>query len=775
MLKNLFYSTFFLKFIVINFLVIISFVQIFPQDFFFSSGDSIQIVSFKTWLSNNYSLWSDSSGIGGGLGFHNNHIIEIPYYFIIDFVSNILGLKIHQQAILHHFFFYSFSYFSFLFYLKKQFDFLSSVELTVIPLIYIINIITFYKYFYTWGYTPFYYLYVFIPLFISFITSFFKIDGAKNTIIFSFKILPIILISNISFSNASFLLSFFFFINLFILFNLLVGGNDYKKNVYKGIYINFLFLILLLPSFLSLINDLNESYQGSRNQIWNELQWVKNQAAAFPKPFFFFDGYLLVKKNVFIQYQYFFFILIIIFLIFDIKKKEPKNLYNQKIFFFFLLILIIFIHNKGINFLSDYQIYNVFVNSFYYIFRSSDKIMIYYPIIVITLLVLFLGHFKKKIYIFISIIIFNSVICYPLIVGGIKKNYDLTVGEKDNFLLSEYSMIKKFSIDYKFISELLNKKNDYDRYGILNLPFTGITSSNWSNYQKNQHVGFDPYFQFFKHRMFSLNDWGTKEMDFIGRNFNKSNPIDDWYKKIFKLFPVKYIIFHKDTHDFLYNESKNKIDQLESQKIIKKLYNGDQLVLYEIISRNYYNEIIYIPLTQIETSFKSYNKFSEVLEKKNNITDKNYIIKFGNINYYHYDELSNSRLFANGKKNKKYFPTQEEKVIKINNEKLILNVKKISSTKYNINISNISSNEITLAFLNTFSIFWKIVDQKELIRVKEHFKCNGYANCYKIETVKKNISFNIEYIPQIIIDILIPFYLVLLLISIFLYKKFCKL
>jgi len=774
MLKNLFYSTFFLKFIVINFLVIISFVQIFPQDFFFSSGDSIQIVSFKTWLSNNYSLWSDSSGTGGGLGFHNNHIIEIPYYFIIDFVSNILGLKIHQQAILHHFFFYSFSYFSFLFYLKKQFDFLSSVELTVIPLIYIINIITFYKYFYTWGYTPFYYLYVFIPLFISFITSFFKIDGAKNTIIFSFKILPIILISNISFSNASFLLSFFFFINLFILFNLLVGGNDYKKNVYKGIYINFLFLILLLPSFLSLINDLNESYQGSRNQIWNELQWVKNQAAAFPKPFFFFDGYLLVKKNVFIQYQYFFFILIIIFLIFDIKKKEPKNLYNQKIFFFFLLILIIFIHNKGINFLSDYQIYNVFVNSFYYIFRSSDKIMIYYPIIVITLLVLFLSHFKKKIYIFISIIIFNSVICYPLIVGGIKKNYDLTVGEKDNFLLSEYSMIKKFSIDYKFISELLNKKNDYDRYGILNLPFTGITSSNWSNYQKNQHVGFDPYFQFFKHRMFSLNDWGTKEMDFIGRNFNKSNPIDDWYKKIFKLFPVKYIIFHKDTHDFLYNESKNKIDQLESQKIIKKLYNGDQLVLYEIISRNYYNEIIYIPLTQIETSFKSYNKFSEVLEKKNNITDKNYIIKFGNINYYHYDELSNSRLFANGKKNKKYFPTQEEKVIKINNEKLILNVKKISSTKYNINISNISSNEITLAFLNTFSIFWKIVDQKELIRVKEHFKCNGYANCYKIETVKKNISFNIEYIPQIIMDILIPFYLVLLLISIFLYKKFCK-
>ena len=538
--------------------------------------------------------------------------------------------------------------------------------------------------------------------------------------------------------------------------------------------INFLFLILLLPSFLNLVNDLNESYQGSRNQIWNELQWVKNQAAAFPKPYFFFDGYLLVKKNIFIQYQYFFFILIIIFFIFDIKKKEPKNLYNQKIFFFFLLILIIFIHNKGINFLSDYQIYNVFVNSFYYIFRSSDKIMIYYPIIVITLLVLFLSHSKKKIYIFISIIIFNSVICYPLIVGGIKKNYDLAVGEKDNFLLSEYSMIKKFSVDYKFISELLNKKNDYDRYGILNLPFTGITSSNWSNYQKNQHVGFDPYFQFFKHRMFSLNDWGTKEMDFIGRNFNKSNPIDDWYKKIFKLFPVKYIIFHKDTHDFLYNESKNKIDQLESQKIIKKLYNGDQLVLYEIISRNHYSEIIYIPLTQIETSFKSYNKFSEVLEEKNNITDKSYIIKFGNINYYHYDELSKNPLFANVK-NEKNFPTQKEKVIKINNEKLILNVKKISSTEYNINISNISSNEITLAFLNTFSIFWKIVDQKETIKVKKHFKCNGYANCYKIETVKKNISFNIEYIPQRIIEILIPIYFVLLLISIFLYKKFYKL
>jgi len=119
-LKNLFYSTFFLKFIVINFLVIISLVQIFPQDFFFSSGDSIQIVSFKTWLSNNYSLWSDSSGIGGGLGFHNNQIVEIPYYFIIDFVSNILDLKIHQQAILHHFFFIPFHIFHFYFILKNN-------------------------------------------------------------------------------------------------------------------------------------------------------------------------------------------------------------------------------------------------------------------------------------------------------------------------------------------------------------------------------------------------------------------------------------------------------------------------------------------------------------------------------------------------------------------------------------------------------------------------------------------------------------------------------
>ena len=163
--NNIYHKNILINLVVIFIFFILSLVQFFQTDIFFASGDSAQIVSFKTWIINNYSLWSDNHLVSGGLGIHNNQYQEIPYHYFIYFISSLLNLQIEGQSVIHHFLFYIFSFYSMNFYLKNSLDYLSKIERVTASFIYVFNIIVFYIFFYTWGYTTFYFLYITIPLF----------------------------------------------------------------------------------------------------------------------------------------------------------------------------------------------------------------------------------------------------------------------------------------------------------------------------------------------------------------------------------------------------------------------------------------------------------------------------------------------------------------------------------------------------------------------------------------------------------------------------------
>lgn len=769
-------SEIFLNVIVVLFILLISIGQVFPENYFFSSGDSVQIISFKSWFSNNNSLWSDNHVVSGGLGLHNNFFPEIPYHFIVYLLSSVLKLGIGEQSFLHHFIFYTCAYFSISFYLKNSLGFLSNFERIFASLIYVFNIVVFYVYFYTWGYTPFYFLYIFIPLLFAYFDIVCKIKNIREVFIFCLKITPILILFNISFRNPAFLLSLFFVINLYIFYYFFINNENYKHKLIKALIFNFFLVLTFLPSLSNLILYINESSQGTRDQIWDQLSWVKGQAASFPKPFYMFEGFEMIKKNFFVSFQYLFFIFLVILLLIDGTKSnfiKHDRFDKKKYFFIFFLILFIFFHNKGIDFLSDSQIHNFFVNSFYYIFRSSDKVIIYYPFITLVLLVILTRYIPKKIYVLISVLIFNSLICYPLFTGKVKTNHDLAVGENENFTLSEYAMIKKYSKDYKSILKILENKGDANKSGIINLPFTGFTSPNWSNYQKSQHVGYDPYTQFFKHKIFSLNNWTTKELDFIGRSWNQAKLEDNWYKKVLKIFPNKYVIFHKDTHDFIYDESIDKIKLLEKENIFSKIYEGKQLILYEIDSK-YSNELIYLPSYKIKTSFKSHKNFSEYLNQIDNITNENYIIEFGDINYNDFNELINNEKF-----NKKFDITtknlsNKNLIENYYNQNVKLKFKKISSTSYEIELINAKNKNITISFLQTFSKFWRPEKIKQNFELVNHFKCNGYANCFTINASEKNLKFKIEYSPQSIVNKILIIEVVMIILSLITLSIFRK-
>ena len=242
-------------------------MQIFPDGYFFASGDSAQIVSFKTWIINNYSLGLIII-LFQEVSIHNNQYQEIPYHYFIYFISSLLNLQIEGQSVIHHFLFYIFSFYSMNFYLKNSLDYLSKIERVTASFIYVFNIIVFYIFFYTWGYTTFYFLYITIPLFFAYFDIICKFKTIKETLIFCLKIAPILILFNISFRNFAFLISILFFLNFYVLYNFVTDFKNYKLNLLKIVIFNFILIATLLPSLLNLILYLNENLQGTRDQIW---------------------------------------------------------------------------------------------------------------------------------------------------------------------------------------------------------------------------------------------------------------------------------------------------------------------------------------------------------------------------------------------------------------------------------------------------------------------------------------------------------------------------
>ena len=46
-----------------------------------------------------------------------------------------------------------------------------------------------------------------------------------------------------------------------------------------------------------------------------------------------------------------------------------------------------------------------------------------------------------------------------------------------------------------------------------------------------------------------------------------------------------------------------------------------------------------------------------------------------------------------------------------------------------------------------------------------HFKCNGYANCFEIKPLQKNLELTLEYIPQKLINKILIFEVILIILS----------
>jgi hypothetical protein len=710
----------------------------FPDEYFFSSGDAYQVINYEIWKKKFSTLIE-----GESLGIHNRIFFYNFYYYPFFKISNLLNFNFSQQSSLHQFFFIYFSFLSFYFFSKTIFKKKIKEEILLFfSLAYSFNIIVYSFFWYTWAYTPIKFFYILLPIIFAFFFKFIENNELKIRIRYLILSGPFIFLLNIPFSNLSYLIFMFIFFNFYWFWRFFFS-NEKKILIYLFfLYWIFLFLIIS-PSIFNLVYFISYDQLMVSNIWYSKIQWIKDQTAIFPKPFFLHENYLeisstlgkLSKLNIFL-------ILIIIYQIIKLKKISE----NTVILFSFLLFLF-FLHNKGHIFNNDYFIKNIFTETILYALRSSDKIYIYYPFVIFFIILENIKLEKKKTskLLFIIILIITAGSSYPLLTGGIKTKYDLTISKNNTYKNSSFIMLKKVDPDIQNISKILNLKNDYDKYNVIIYPFTGMNSPNWANYEKSKHIGIDPYKQLFKHNVVSLNDEITAlSVDYIGRKWNTSEK-KNWTSLVSKIYSAKYIILRRDIYDFLLSESMPKINDMILKDKIMLLYKGKNIDLYEV-NEPFSNKRIY--LSDLQINLKDKKEFQFFLE------DNYEVIKLKNF-FFIFDKNLN-----------------ENYLQKIQLNSKIKTVEFIDYTKYKITIkkTRIFPNEGYKDYLilnNVFSKFWKLkcISCKNDTSKFEyrHFLANNIVNGWELLYDSDEIVIEIEYILQ-------KYFEILLILSLFIFS-----
>jgi hypothetical protein len=507
-------------------------------------------------------------------------------------------------------------------------------------------------------------------------------------------------------------------------------------------------IALISPTLINIIDYFSFDSLADEAGVYSRLQWVKGQSTLFPAPLFFSEVYFAINNmGLLPKLVIFIYALILLFII------NLKRISKDALAFFMIILVFLFIHTKGKEILPLEIINYLFAESALYALRSFDKIHTFYPFFVLALFLFLLNDCNSKRKIWISaifLLVIHVGSSYPLITGGIKTKYDLVIAEGDTYKNSEFLMIKKTSTDYENIRSILNNKKDYDIYSVVNVPFTGMNSPNWANYQKSKHIGYDPYIQLFRHRIVSLNDLATQFIRYMGRNWNQSKEEDYWYLLIGKMFSSKYMIYHKDIYDFLLEEGNKKVEHMLTNKMIKQIYSGNDIDLFEI-KPPFINEIIFVPDLLVNIYSDPSADIREILSNRyKDLMDKDFVIDF------------QSRLKEQDGVKAKLL------TLNIDGKTTVKSIDKVSNTRYRVQINNLNE-MFYLAFSQQFDRFWKLkCNNCENDFITEKKKFNGFANGWLVSTEEQDLDLEIIFSKQGYVEILFLFSIVFLTLSILL-------
>jgi len=559
---------------IVVFFFLLSFViNRIPAGTFIAGGDFQQFINPGGNLFKLFFTWSDQ-----GQGGYSNTIISLPFYIFQNILYN-LGFSYSNIASIIMFLFFIISFYSFFSAIKIIDKNITNNIRLLSSAAYAINIFTFTIFTYSWWITSFFIIYLFIPL----LFALFK------RILFRFSIKDIVFfilfffISTVGFGNPAFLaallflqflLLIIFFITRKISLNLKVTG----RILFVFVLQLFLSIYFLLPYYISTNVYLSKLSEG--RVLGDFMDWISRTSYSISNilslaisdsnyPFF----NLYSDSKVFIAVSFGYIIFLIAAMLYQKRKKE-KNWFCYFIFFtalFFLLMRLT----------PPFDRINKFIYALpgFSLFRSTDKLFVFYPFfyLVLLTLLLFYSKFSKKIINTILIIIL--VIPIPFYIGGIPKY----LSYEDQ---GEYKLAVQIPSEYYEIKRVIDKDNHL--LSVISLPFSATTSINWANYPIWNFVGSDVLPALYNKPYISANSYDHPglETKLSFAEYNVANKIDkNKFIELLQKFSGQYILLHKDIDEYWMGSSKiiyDTISELESDKIVKKLDDNEYFTLYEL-------------------------------------------------------------------------------------------------------------------------------------------------------------------------------------------------
>ncbi len=595
--------------IVIIFLVLSFVINKIPDGTFIAGGDYYQLININDNINRNLFTWFNQAGQGQ----YNPLVVAYPFY-LIQYILYNSGFSYANIANTLMFLFFIGSFYSFYFAIKIINANIPDYIRILSSAIYAINIFTFTVLSYPWWITHHFIIYLFIPSLFAFferiMTRFSKKDIASFTILF--------LISTMGFNNIAFLAALLF-LQLLLLIAFFAAGKinldiqTTKKALFVFILQLFLSIYFILPYFTSQLEYIPKITGGKvLGDIASLFSWTSNDAYSILSFTMYNDKYPLINlyssSKLFIAISLGYIIFLIIALLSQ-EKKQEKNWLHYSI----VLVLLLFLLMRGT---VPFDSINIFLYSLpgFNLFRSPDKLFVFYPFIYLTLLSLLLFYSKFPKRIISCILVFLLVIPFPFYVGGIPEYLS---HEDEN----GYRFTVQIPPEYYKIESIIN--SDDRQLSVISLPYSVVNSLNWANYPGWHFVGHDVLHLLYNKSYISANiyDHPALETNLSFKEYNEANNVDtDKFLGLLQKFNGKYVILHKDINKYWLDNSKviyTTIKELEMKNIVKKLDENDYFTLYEL------NQNYLVPLIWSDKNYLYFQKNNPVKYNLNiNIKEK---------------------------------------------------------------------------------------------------------------------------------------------------------
>lgn len=559
-----------------------------------SGGDYYELYKVETLFRRYFYSWINQTGQGW---FNTLSPSLVFYYFNGLFVN--LGLdKIFRFPI---FFFFIFFYASFYYSIKKLVPDIKNIWQVVLSVFYVFNYVTIVIFTYPWGFTHHYIFYGFIPFLL---TIFIKIIKTRS--IQLNHILFFILINSIAFigyNNVAFLF-ILLIVEVFVGFVWYITSLDFKLvNVIKRVLCLVLIQVLIsLPYLFSFVlSNLNNIEKANSTKVYDIH--LLNEATSSTFIHSFITRPVTGSEPLPIMYIYFLFPFVMLLVCYRNRKSKSESL--GVVLMILLLILAALKYNSPLEDLLRF----LFNFPPVAIFRSPDKIFVFYPFFYLYLIAQTIVKSK-------SVFLKTALICVVVF------SWTFFLGDNLTKYLTDLDNSYKYAIsipsEYKNISQVTNSENITT--SVLSIPYSVKNSTNWSNYPAWNFVGHDVLHLLFNRRFISANvfDHPVFETNMTFKNIWKDGNCcgDDYIEKSFDRFGVEYVIWHKDIDSGRLRENASVYEMLEKsvdKGIIRKIEDNEYFEAYKV-NETKIQPLIYTENAQV--TFKKINPTKYIVDIK---------------------------------------------------------------------------------------------------------------------------------------------------------------